>query len=298
MHHLQQHVAQTVSAMWADSTWATYRRQYLAMLDFADRLQLQHLPLDERIVLYVGSLRATTLPATRLTYAKALAAIAGRLQQPVPVTRMYMSGLRAQGANVPTSQAPALTTLQLQRLREIMSSKRNSEGNVAALFVAWKSAARWGEVSLLTGANFIHTSEEEIIVHWGTKTKSTRSDPHRPDNFTVIHHEPSIPSAIVNTIRALGQDELLTSLSTDRVTALMKEVNPRLSAHSIKAGALNLLASAVELGYLPMDMLSLMAKHKVDDARGLSTTTIRYLRDKVQLARMLGTQKATILLGW
>jgi hypothetical protein len=66
----------------------------------------------------------------------------------------------------------------------------------------------------------------------------------------------------------------------------------RLTAHSIKRGALDVLLNAACTSKLDPRLIALVAKHK-DQLHEFTAATIRYLANKDNLARMLGTQKAT-----
>jgi hypothetical protein len=68
-----------------------------------------------------------------------------------------------------------------------------------------------------------------------------------------------------------------------------------LTAHSPKRGAVGVLVEAAMQGQLDPRLIPLVAKHK-DQLHDFPVATLRYAPNKVQLARMLGTQNATRIL--
>ena len=301
----EQSALNVISSMWAQNTWSTRSRIWDHLIDFCKRNNLdpkqpQH--LDYAIMLWTESTRSTTSVVTRLKYASDLAAVASRLGASVPVTRMYCAGLRASGGLIPLEQAPPINFEQLKKLRAAAASERNGDRLCAALFLAWKTASRWDEVSRITGASLIRLDNKEIIIEWLDRTKTTRSDPFRLDSFTTLIHEPQVPEAIMSTLRRLGRNEFLTNRTTSWLDTWMARVLPpnnnssKVTAHSIKRGAMDFLALAVDHGHLDRIVLPVIAKHKVD--WDIPSTTLRYISNKVAKAHMNRTAEATILLPW
>jgi hypothetical protein len=227
-----------------------------------------------------------------------LTAIATRLGIEMPLTRMYQAGLRSSGALVPTEQAVPITLDQLQRLKVAARDDRLGRALSCALFLTWKTASRWDDISRLRGRQFVKITPEEIVIVWADNTKATRSDPFRADSQISLRHHPCIPEEFITTLRALRPDDDLCQRSTQWFTAWLKKVLPEsnASAHSIKSAAIGFLATAVDEGKLTANLLPIVAKHKVQGA--LPTTTLRYIRDPVVKAHIIGTGQATILLPW
>jgi len=74
--------------------------------------------------------------------------------------------------------------------------------------------------------------------------------------------------------KALPAGARFTNIDTDRLTAMLRRVNPELSSHSVKRGALlTLLRSGV-----PMTIIQMIAKHK-----DLETLLVYLPRDEVAL---------------
>ncbi len=193
---------------------------------------------------------------------------------------------RAQGALVPFRQAPPLRRAQLDH-PSLLPHR-------LALLLAWKAAARWDEVQRLRlPESFVRIAVDEVIIDWGQATKATRLDPFRASRFAVLVG-PSVDEIFV-LLSALPPGPV-TSLPTGMLTSLLRAVFPaeRPSAHSLKSGALDVLAGAAARGEITLAELSLLAKHKT--GAEACPTTLRYVRDTVTLARALGTQKLTALL--
>lgn len=295
MQQLQQQAMKTMRNIWANSTWANraslvhrlerFRKDDPMLAERTDNA------LDWSIVLFVESTQ--TIASSKLTYVKHLLALYRRQEHQLPICSIYATALRGLGS-VPMHQArPALHT-NIDRM--LMRAAAESTRLQTAIFIAWKTASRWDEISRLTKESFILVTEKEIIVEWMNNTKTTRLDPWRSSTWTVIAH-PAPMTQYVEVINSLQPEETLTPFSTTQfVDWMQKDLSTRhLSAQSIKRGALTLLVQFVLAGQLDIALVPRMAKHKmVIDA--LPATTFRYLDDKVSLARLMKTQDASICL--
>jgi hypothetical protein len=164
----------------------------------------------------------------------------------------------------------------------------------AALALAWKTASRWDEIQRILPSSIVLVSPQEVIVDWGVRTKASRRDPWRAAKYTVVRGR--LTPGIARTIAQWysGPERPLTTLTTANISGMLKAIDCRLSAHSIKHGAMNLLARHAAEGRLDPTKIALVGKHK--QVCDLTSTTIRYLTDRVAAARMLGTHQATELL--
>ena len=298
----------TIKQMWAESTLYNKQLTWARFTAFCRNNNFK-LPdqLDYAAMLWVQSTTATkTLPATRLRYSMDLTSIASRLGVPVPLCRMFQSGLRSSGALIPQEQAAPFLLDHVRMLATATASERFASRLLSALFVAWKTASRWDEVSRLTRDQIVLIRPQEIIIAWGTKTKTTRADPFRADSQVILAHDDDIPEAIRTTLDELPPDTDLCPRSTEWFSAWIRRVlsankvrNPeRYSAHSVKRGALTFLSYAVP-DHLSPSLFSILAKHRIDDPSvAPATTTLRYIGDPVQRARVVRTDLATILLPW
>jgi hypothetical protein len=269
-------------------------------------------------MLWAESTRITTLPSTRLKYNSCITAVAKRLGQTTPIADMYKGGLRRSGALLPTRQAPPISPDHARQLAEhLLVHDRFSHRAYTAIWIAFLTASRWDEVSRLTGDQILLERPDtfiggpttgsalalrRIIVSWRDRTKTTQADPFRPDSWTVIQRPDQFPAPVLRTLAEITGNplEALCPRTTVWLQKAMRSAfptqDPPYSAHSIKAGALAILAEAWQHGHISPTLLSQVAKHKTQHP--ISTTTLRYVRDQVTTALALGSQDATILLPW
>lgn len=295
LQRLQTQAVKSIRQIWANSTWA----HRISLVSRMERFRRQHPPLlantdnalDWSILLFVES--TLTIPSSKLTYVKHLTALYKRQEHQLPLCSIYATALRG-SASVPIHQARPASSCNIDRM--LMRSSSESERLQTAIFVMWKTASRWDEISRLTKESFILVTEDEIIVEWMNNTKTTRLDPWRSSTWTVIQHLAPM-THFVNTINSLQAEERLIDLSTSQfVDWMQKDPQTRnLTAQSIKRGALTLLVQFVLANQLDIALIPRMAKHKMS-IDVLPSTTFRYLDDKISLARMMKTQEASILL--
>ena len=290
----QQRVVQQLHHVWAETTW-TARINLLARFkqhcsdnNIADPLAC----LDWAITTFVEA--TETSAATRLTYAKTLAALYHRFGHTTPILQLYQASLRNDGATIPTRQAVAATPAQVDWLMR----RANNLGNqrlVAALFIQWKTASRWDEVMRLVGKSVVLASSDEIIIEWLDRTKSTRGDPFRPSSWAVIKHDRPMDS-VVAMLQQLQPEEELTGWTTETFARWLKDdpCTEELSAHSFKRGAIEILVKLAAEQLISPQLIPLLAKHK-SPLTEFPSTTLRYASsNKLALARMLRTQDATV----
>lgn len=244
--------------------------------------------LDTHLARFVESTRVSI--SSRLTYAKALAALATRLSEPVPLLRLYMSGLVRSGANKPARQARPMTLQDLDRLYLLWPARSRH-----LLLLAWKTASRWSDLVGLKKSDFVWVSPTRFVVKWGD-TKTTRGQQHLPTQFTVV--DDTNPTRLLPLRQAVDALPLpqspLTDLRTDAVNRMLKHLDARFTAHSIKRGAISHVTKHAVDGRVTIPQLQLLAKHS-GPFHG-AQTTLRYADDPVALALLLGTQHATVLL--
>lgn len=296
LQQLATDAAKTMTNIWASSTWSN--RLYLVerLTEFRVQHNLQQdnsdLALDWSILLFVQATEVS--PASKLTYVKSLAALYRRQGRELPLCSLLATALQGT-ATIPTHQAIPATDHHVDRMmmRAVMESHPNLE---LAIFIMWKTASRADEVLRLTKEQIISASPEMIVVEWLSKTKTTRLDPWRTSAWTVIMHEAPM-THYVDIINNLQPEEPILDWTTPQFAAWMNrdEATKHLTAQSIKRGALTILSHMVLGGLLDISLIPRLAKHKVEfDV--FPTTTLRYLSDRVTLARLLRTQEATKLL--
>jgi hypothetical protein len=310
LRNLQERVKCTARRIYAASVWENRSNEWARLQQFMTRHHLSANQIDWAISLWAESTASTTLPSSRLKYAADMAALAVRLGHVhLPITRMYQAGLRSSGALIPTQQAAPISQPQLLRLRQAAETSERPPGNrlLAALFVAWKTASRWDEVSRLVPRQFIELSEQRIIIDWSDRTKTTRANPFRNDSLTIIVDNGGIPPPILATLRGLRQEEELlpptgSSDAFNRFAARVLGASANITAHSIKSGAVTLLFQAAARGLLQPHLIPRLAKHESQPSTSSNDAqphvTLRYNRDKVSAAELGKTDEATRLLPW
>jgi len=296
LHQLQAQVITTMKNVWAQSTWNNRISLVQRLEEFRvnNNLHLDEsdLALDWSILLFVQS--TNTTPQSKLTYVKSLAATYRRQQHELPLCSLLASALRPV-ALVPMHQAVPISEQQV----DLLLSRAETENLhlMLAVFLMFKTASRFDDVARLTKESFVLNTPSEIIVEWMANTKTTRMDPWRTSAWTVIqHHAPmNHYNEIIQSLPATA-DPLLDSTTAQFVAWVQQDQQTsKITAQSIKRGSLTLLSQMVLKQELDISLIPRMAKHKVEfDV--FPATTLRYLSDRITLARMLRTQEATRLL--
>lgn len=275
------HIHTFYPASLADTTFKNYSGIAMRLDTFAKHNQMD--PWDHH-TMTSWVISTQTAPQGQLSYNKVCSAIlklrAQMLSNPLSLHRKNLAGL---GGLIPIAQAPALPI-------ELLSHQALQPHRLAVL-LAWKSASRWDEIHRLTKSNFIFISETEIIIDWFVNTKASRTDPFRCSRFTVIAGQ--FTAEIYHALQRLHSTAPVTLMSTTQMAKVLKSVG-QFSAHSFKAGAIDVLTRFMKPGLENEMLLARLAKHK--HPLDLPHTSNRYPRDPVTFARFLGTQNATILL--
>ena len=139
----------------------------------------------------------------------------------------------------------------------------------------------------LEAADFCVAGADTLMVDFGTKTKMTRKNPFRKSRFAVIQG----PMASELIARVSSLQDPIQWMTTAEVSAVLKTADPKLSAHSIKAGAAEVLEWQVALGSLDLELKSRLLKHEWGD--GATETSQRYSRNRWAQALSLKTHLAT-----
>ncbi len=205
-------------------------------------------------------------------------------------------------------------------MRTATSDQALSRAERAVIFVCWKTASRVDEVRRLTAAsveirgvcplpttaweraNGIVTRDRRaflVTLHWGSETKTSRVDPHQLHlTSTLAHPTPAPPLA--DFVQAVAADEL-SQVTTARIARILGSINPGYSAHSIKRGAAQKLATLVQQQIIDPTMLPMMLKHQ-GSARLpqtlMPTSTVRYINAPARrdLVDALGSPQTSLLL--
>ncbi len=296
LESLQAQAIVNMRNIWANSTWS----QRISLQDRLQEFRRAHnldsdssdLALDWSIILFVQSTQ--TIPSSKLTYLKSLAALYRRQDHELPLCSLLSTALGAL-STIPIRQALPATEAAVDRML-IRAAADGDPHLQLAIFIMFKTASRVDEVFRLTREQFIINTPEEIIVEWLNKTKTTRLNPWRTSSWVVIHHH--APMTHFNEIiNELTSEHELMDWSTSQFTSWMEKdpATATLSGQSLKRGALTILSHMVIGGQLDITIIPRLAKHKVEfDV--LPATTLRYLDDRAALARMMKTQEATRLI--
>jgi hypothetical protein len=296
LQRIQSEAIVTMRSIWAHNTWS----QRISLQERLEAFRKEHqldsdssdLALDWSIVLFATS--TNTLPSSKMTYVKSLAALYRRQDHELPLCSLFTTALRAT-ATIPTHQAVPATVELVDRALQLASTNTRLQ---LAIWLCFKTASRADEVFRLTSKSFLVNNPEEIIIEWMGNTKTTRLDPWRTSSWVAIHHHAPM-SHFNKIISDLAQDPEATLMETPTSTLtswLSRDNKTRtLSAQSFKRGALTILAQMAIGGQLDLSLIPRLAKHKVEFDI-FPATTLRYLGDKVILAKLLRTQEATMLI--
>ena len=289
-----------IRSMWSDtSTWRNRAGLFRRLQQHSSANE--PMSVDWAVTTFVES-QATVAPSGRLQYAKDLAALFGKMGQLLPITRMYMSGLRATGALVPQEQAypisPGQVIAALERADELHATAMK-----AGIFLAYKTAARWSDVNRLTRTNIKAMSATSLTIHWADVTKTMAAEPFAIRGLTVVEH-PSGMQWLVDHVNSKRPNDYLVPVSTESATRWIRDYVPQssdpekaVSASSIKRGAVTALVQAAAAKQLDPMLISRLAKHS-HGVEEISAMTIRYVGAETwtELAHLLRTLVATRLL--
>ena len=296
MRRLEENVVTAVRNIWASSTWTSRAQLHQRLITFAATHSIDSTSeetIDWLIPLFVESTAVTT--QSKLTYAKQLGALFRRMGNTLPVCSMYCAALRAAGALIPTRQAAPASDEHVDRMM-VRARAAGLPRLEAALFLMWKTASRADEILRPTGASFLEATDAQIVIEWLDRTKATAADPFSTRAWTVVHHDMPMTS-IVATLRQLPQEELLLDWTTEQLVDWFRR-DPRtahLTAHSLKRGAIHVLTTMIVGRKLDLELLPRLAKHK-QPLEFVTSTTLRYIPDRITAALMLRTHEATVLI--
>ena len=153
----------------SQSTWQ--RRTYLhnTVALFSDTMQLQL--CEKTIMMALEWISASVTAGTLLTYATTIRAMYPSCGG--ENLDSYIQSLRKLSAKNPIRQAPPLTREQFNRLMDVLP-----ENVKWALWLAWKTASRWGETAKLSDKNMFFTAQsDELVVDFKELTKGSATRP-------------------------------------------------------------------------------------------------------------------------
>jgi integrase len=227
-----------------------------------------------------------------MTYAKSMATLLERLEVPVPILRVYISGLNTQRLKEPRRVSPAIDPQSLALLLTRLSPKLQ-----AGVLLAWKTASRWGDLQCLKKEHIVLASSRRIIIRW-RELKTTRHDQSKQCLWTVVDDDdPMRMLPIVRRIQSLRPHQFIVDTTTAELDRILTELQVPWRAHSFKRGAVDHLFKAAAAS--PDDrikkLIPRLAKHS-DPLQDLPSVTIGYATDDTSIALALETQHVTRLL--
>lgn len=274
-------LAEIIRGTWAKSTIDNRRSIFQRYLDW---LAIHRRALsDNNAALFIVS--TGTAVQGQHQYCKDIMAILNRMKIGTDILSMYGAGLRARGALVALQQDTPLSKDQIRILIGTLTPRE-----AMAVRLAWKTASRWDEISRLTRTSIILVTSTEVIIDWMRDTKMTRQDPYRAARYTVVAGDWT--AEIAEELKRMAASASITNLATSGIREKIQQLfGPSYGAHSIKHGAMAHLAKKTAAGILNAIDLSRIAKHKISGE--LPAHTVRYVQDRIAMARTLRTQDIT-----
>ena len=285
------------------STWKGYSRAWAGLEEFCARVQLP--TCEFAAALYIRRLMLTPSPktgkyllvSTLYSYSKAISAVSGRLD-PTTWRQGYLAIVNRilvkMGAKLPTQQAQPITREQVY---EFLHRPGVPEGHRMLVYLAWKLAARADDLlkCFTNDAQWVmHKERELLVVRWRPSERIGAGSGRQKNCANGLGHScvldcgeyrPRV-AAYLKSRRGLP----LSPFSTAQVSAFLKKhIDPKLSAHSPKRGALQELLRLEA----PIPLIVAMARHEGPQAVPAATRT--YL-EPIPLALAVGTQEGTAML--
>eukprot|EP01059_Diplonema_ambulator_P000349 TRINITY_DN10282_c0_g2_i2.p2 TRINITY_DN10282_c0_g2~~TRINITY_DN10282_c0_g2_i2.p2 ORF type:complete len:276 (+),score=35.30 TRINITY_DN10282_c0_g2_i2:223-1050(+) len=223
----------------APSTWQGMRSVYRRFRLFWHGLSTlsPHLPPAVVVALFVVRLlkAGEIIYSSALTYANSLVSALRRdgidLRGNIVVTDLRRA-LRRLGAGRPTKQAWPADAETVKQCVLQTACRRTA----MVVLLAWRAGARVGDVVRLRTRDVEFMPGGVKLTFWESK-----SDPFHKGTFTSASLSEGETEELRAYMQAWGSDEKPLAVSTARVTAALKAVDPRLSCHSLRRGALTLL---------------------------------------------------------
>ena len=286
---LRADIAALVQSRWSKST--LQRRAYLGTT-YTEFLTSMDLPeTEESLVLTLQWMAPSVEPSTLAAYATTLRAMypgcGGDLLS------NYIASLRVLAGSSTLHQAPPITIAQFQEAFSKMPPEVRW-----AFWLAWKTASRWADVKNITRKTVHFTVRpDEMVVDFHNLTKASKLRPFRHDMVVLIRDTYENVQSFRRYIASRPLSAPLTTWTTNTLTQFLRKLFPgsHLSAHSLKRRVIQLLTEAAAEGLIPLQLVAQMAKH-VGGQPLLPDTTVRYLTDRVALARANRSGEATRLI--
>lgn len=280
--HLEASAEERLGEARASTTWASYSSTFKMFLDFISAIEPEDHPDWATLIIWFVEWKIERGDCKQMStakqYTKVLVPNLRLLGHPVnqEAIQEYRSALDRQGARVPANQAEPATREDIDR-----ALTKCTESEAIGLILAWLTASRIGEIPYLIRESL----ENPTLDQWIVEFPYHKGDPFRLGTAQVIRAG-KYHTRLRQYWDRLRPNQAMSSLTTDRAAALLASINPKLSAHSVKRGALVTLLRAG----VPMPILQHLAKHK-----DIETLFIYLPRREVALA--LGYDAATAALS-
>ncbi|KAK7199535.1 hypothetical protein NESM_000931000 [Novymonas esmeraldas] len=274
--------------LWARRTWKQMESLWSRLHAYAAQ---RALPIsDQTATLFVHDLDVA--PTTKVGYASSLANLFRKMGLPSEVLRTYAQSQRGLGGARPTNQATPIPRAELLAIAAAQPTRLQ-----VALLLAWKTASRWDDIARMTKRSLLSLREDEIIVDFGSETKTSRARPFRPEMLVVVKGDLTATIAAYLQ-RMLGsrhwsKDARLFPYPTSAIRELLRPAGYK--AHSIKRGALTYVAQRMVGTDIPLHLVGVLARHAASTVN-IAPVTLRYLQDVRAAARLIGTGSLTQLL--
>lgn len=288
---LESQLEQTISKIWSHTTWKQYSSLWRRFLLFIELTGEDELSVgDHAAALFVCALEVSI--QTKHTYARNFITIFRKLGWPHVELSLLDLAMKSQGALIPMHQARPMTKRDVDLIFRSIERPYNF-----LVLLAWKTASRWDEITRLTKESFLPTDRmDEILIYFGTDTKTSKGKPFRPDMYAVIRgeHTDTLRSFLNPYLRQARANEPLFPFPTAKIRDILEAWN--FSAHSMKRGAILHLLHVLPEGSPHLHLLPLLAKHAPHHPV-LQDLEIRYGSEhQAGIARHLGTGILTSLL--
>lgn len=276
---LQRAAETTMQGAYADSTWRS--RRMITKWWTAFKTEMAR-PTG---VLFLAWLKSNgILDSSVLTYARTFLAVFPEWND--DEMKMFMRALARRGGLRPTTQATPLTQQIAQKVYNSLPMDAKM-----GFFLAWKTASRWADISRVTRNDIVPINNQECVIKF-PDTKATALRPFRPDLFVHVVH----PEGLTKLYGYLKKKKRLTTWNTNKIRQAIKmRTGPSYGAHSIKRGALQVLAQAAADGKISMTIVARLAKH-AETLQQLPDQTVRYIASPVHVAMAQQTGQATRIL--
>ena len=255
---------QTLADCLSESYWRSIRSCYRRYRRFKEnwekgRGRISH---DMAIILWTAKLRCidSRTRSTALQYTVNIGAALKRyegVQLGESQELMdYRRGLKKQGALRAQQQKPPATAPEVE---DIIEAERRSLVQLA-ISICWAGAARLADVRGLLAKEVRIRADGVVAVQWC----NTKGDPWKLGRFTGLE----LPPKQLGRLRRLLSSTtsplqcLFEGVSYHKVARAVKRINPALTPHSLRRGAIHHLA----LQGTPLDDIQTLSRHATKEA--------------------------------